>query len=72
MWSVHVALSGVVQLSANHGLTGSPDQLTRLRRVLGEIGCEPHTVTATSLRLSATIDDAQAATVQQALHAEFV
>ena len=54
------------------GLTGSPEQLTRFRRVLGEIGCEPHTLTTTSLRLSATIDDAQAETAQQALHAEFV
>jgi aspartate kinase len=54
------------------GLTDSPDQLTRFRRVLSESGCEPHTITATSLRLSATIDASRVEAAQQALHAEFI
>ncbi|RLB62622.1 MAG: aspartate kinase [Deltaproteobacteria bacterium] len=54
------------------GLTDSPDQLNRFRRVLQESGCAPHTITATSLRLSATVAAARAETAQQALHAEFI
>ncbi|MBW2454470.1 MAG: aspartate kinase [Deltaproteobacteria bacterium] len=53
------------------GLTGSADQLARFRRVLTEAGCEPHTLSASALRLSATVDRACVEQAQRALHAEF-